>query len=43
MLARAVGHRSGGNDPTLAREIAKRYICIEVYNILNAPIVYISL
>ena len=49
MLARAVGHRSGGNDPALAREIAKRYICIEVYDILNsvhglyAPVVYISL
>ena len=46
MLARAVGHRSGGNDPALAREIARRYIRIEVYDILNsvhAPVVYISL
>ena len=25
MLARAVGHRSGGNDPTLAREIKRRH------------------
>ena len=24
MLARAVGHRYGGNDPTLAREIQRR-------------------
>ena len=26
MLARAVGHRSGGNNSALASEIAKRYI-----------------